>query len=71
MSKMSQEALTNYQTMAIITQFWHRAKFYFTSISISWYLIMVPNMKKIHHGRMCEDGFTFKLTDRLTDGQMD
>ena len=55
--------------MAIITQIWHRTKFYFTGISGPWYLIMVPSMKKnsaSHHGGLCEDGLTDK-TDGLTD----
>ena len=40
--------LTIYEKIATITQNWGRDKFYFTCISSRWYLIMVPNMKKIH-----------------------
>ena len=37
-----------YENITIITKIWDRDKFYFTCISGPWYLIMVPNMKKIH-----------------------
>ena len=33
--------------VAIITQIWHRAKYYFTSMSNEWYLITVTNMTTI------------------------
>ena len=36
-----------YEKVAIITQIWHSAKYNFTSISNTWYLITVPNMNKI------------------------
>ena len=35
-----------YEKMALITQIWHRAKFYFMYIVSAWNLIMVSNMKK-------------------------
>ena len=37
---------------------WEKAKFYFTCISSSWYLIMVCNMKKIHLAIMEECAMT-------------
>ena len=49
-----QQTLKIYEKIAIITQIWHRAKFYFTCISGPWYLSMVPNMKKIHSAIMEE-----------------
>ena len=45
---------SKFMKLAIITQIWDRAKFYFTCISGPWYLIMVPNMKKIHPAIMEE-----------------
>ena len=53
--------------IAIITQIWHRAKFYFICISSPWYLIMVhctiyEENPSNHHGGMCKD--------RETDGLM-
>ena len=48
-SEISHQTLTNeFLKIAQITQIWHRAKFYFTRISNIWYLITVPQMKKIH-----------------------
>ena len=43
-----------YEKIAINTQIWHKAKFYFMCIRRQWYLIMVPNMKKIHPAVMEE-----------------
>ena len=34
--------LKMYEKIAIITQIWYKAKFYFTDLSGPWYLIMVP-----------------------------
>ena len=34
------------KNLAIITQIWHRVKYYFTYISNTWYLITVPNRNK-------------------------
>ena len=34
--------------VGIITQIWHRAKWYFACIGNKWYLITWPNMNKIH-----------------------
>ena len=42
-SEISQQTLKIYEQMAIITQMWYRAKFYFTCMCALWYLIMVPN----------------------------
>ena len=36
-----------YDKMAINTQIWHKAKYYFVGMSNAWYLITVPNMNKI------------------------
>ena len=36
-----------YEQVAIITHIWHRDKYYFTSMSNTWYLITVPNMNNI------------------------
>ena len=47
-AEISQQTLKSYEKIAIITQIWHKAKFYFTRISGVWYLIIVLNMKKIH-----------------------
>ena len=33
-----------YEKVAIISQIWNKAKYYFTSISNTWYLITVANM---------------------------
>ena len=61
-SEISQ-VLKSYEKIAIITQIWHRAKFYFTCINGPWYLIMVRNMKKIHLAIMGE----CMRTDRRLD----
>ena len=61
-----------YEKVAIVTQIWHQAKFYFTCISSPWYLIMVKvlNMMKIQPMIMEEwirtDRLT-KLSNRRTD----
>ena len=47
-SEISQQTFKIYDFFYIITQIWNRAKLYFTCISGPWYLIMVPNIKKIH-----------------------
>ena len=72
-SDISQQTLNIkfYEKIAIITQIWHRAKFYFTSIHGSWYMIMVPNMKKIHLAIMEECMRTDWEMDGQTDGWMD
>ena len=54
LSEISQHAFKTDEKIAMITQNSHRAKFYFTSISGSWYLIMVLNMKEIHPAIMEE-----------------
>ena len=46
-SAISQQIDKMYEKVAIITQIWHRAKHYLTSMSNAWYLIPVPNMNKI------------------------
>ena len=51
--EISQQTHKIYEKIAI-TQIWHRAKFYLTCISGPWYLIMVPNMNKIHPAIMEE-----------------
>ena len=40
--------ITFKRNIAIITQIWHRAKYYFTCVRNTWYLIIVPNMNKIN-----------------------
>ena len=51
-SAISQQTHKMYEQIVIITQIWHRTKFYFTCISNEWYqalyLITVPNMNKIN-----------------------
>ena len=44
---VSQQTLKIDEKIVIITQIWHKAKFYVIYISGTWYLIMVSNMKKI------------------------
>ena len=46
-SEISQQIETMYEHVNIITQLWHRADCYFTSISNTLYPITVPNMNKI------------------------
>ena len=46
-SEISQLIHQMYEKVALITQIWHRAKCYITSMSITWYLISVQNMKTI------------------------
>ena len=48
-SEMSQQIHKMYEQVAIITEIWHRARCYFTSMSNRWYmyLITVPNLNKI------------------------
>ena len=58
-SKISQQTLKVYEIMA---------KSYFTCLSRPWYLIMVPNMKKIHPATMKECVRMAKWTDGWTDG---
>ena len=53
-SDILQQTLKLYEKMATITQMWQTAKFHFTWISNPWYLIMVPNMKKVHPAIMEE-----------------
>ena len=49
--------LNIYEKLAIITQTWHRAKFYVTSISGPWYLhIQYEENPSSHHERMSKDG---------------
>ena len=49
--------------IAIITQIWHRTKFYFTCSP--WYMIMVPNMKNIYLTIMDEYARIARQTDKL------
>ena len=51
--------------IAIIIPIWHRDKFYFTCISGPWYLITVPNMKKIDPAIIEECVRTDRLTNKL------
>ena len=69
-SEISQQADNIYEQIAIITQIWQRAKFYFMCISSQRYWIMIPNMRKIHPTIMEE--YTVIMdrqsqTDRLID----
>ena len=48
-SETSQQTHKIEANIAIITEFWHRAKYYFTCISNTWYLINVSNMNKSTH----------------------
>ena len=64
---ISQQTLNIYETIAIITEMWHRAKFYFTCISGPLNQIMVPNIKKIYPVTVQE----CTIMDRWTEGWMD
>ena len=57
--------------IAIITHIWHRAKFYFTCNHNTWYLIMVPNVRKIHLVITEECARMERQMDRWTDRWMD
>ena len=61
--EISQQTLKIYEKIAIITQIWHKAKFYFICISSLCYLIMVPNMKK-----SIQPSWIPRQIHRLTDG---
>ena len=62
-SEISQQTLEMYEKIAIINQIGHSAKFYFTSISGPWYLIMVPEMMKMHLAIMEECARTDRQTN--------
>ena len=61
--------LKRYDKVAIITQIWHRPKslLHASAAHGTMYLIMVPNMKKIHLAIMHEDEWLDGLMDRWTD----
>ena len=46
-SEISHQIPQVYEKVTIITQIWHKAKCYSTSMSNAWYLIHVPDMNKI------------------------
>ena len=69
-SELYQQTLKIYEKIDIITQIWHRAKFYFKCINGPWDLIHSKQYEEnpaSHHSEKHKD----RHTDKLTDGLMD